>query len=529
MRIPNLLDDDIIPVFLKDQTQADLSLPAALAALSQDLVDSFRDVKRHQLPSVEFLVSHLGVLGVDLGNEGAEIEAAPETWKRRLLALAPASAWNIWNPDPSVAAFMQPGISAKLFEKAVKRRMKYAKSGNGAGFSPDEIGLQITSKNHTVKFSSMAAPTVWNWVVALVEAQTMSGYDGKSLYGIPRMNQGLSTRFKVGTYTDLSVSGKWKADVRRILDSLPEIYREHPHFSAHGKQIGALWTVYWGEDDQVGTQDLHPLYVDVSRRIRLCAEDDGRIFVVMTGTSSTRVPDLDLKGAFGDPWAPLVDANYKLDGKKAAAAALTSLSPTNISLRLLARILVGNEGVQQSRMQRLTSDDHGKKAYFCLDAFLRGQGETNGSHHVTIPVPAPAAFRLGKREGRDELGAISTKMLSLAEAAEQTLRAGVFRYVQAAADKVNFRDDKQSVALFSKVSGRLTLSVSNEFFQHLWAAAETKDLSVWIGRLKELALQELELAFDEGGSKAQLSFKARALATSDFHRSWNNLFNKEAA
>lgn len=522
MRDLSLLTTKVIPVLRKDGTHDALTLPETLAALSDDDVQSFREIKVHQAAAIDLFFAHLGVVLIDLAKDDLGFKADASVWNERLLSIAPESAWKLYSEDPTVSSFMQPGMSRKEFEKTVANK--------GKTFSPDEIGVLIVSKNHTNKFSAMVEPSAWHWIASLIETQTLSGFDGSSLYGIPRMNGGLSTRFRVATYTDLSASGKWNSDVRKVLDALPDIYHDYPHFHKSGKRIAATWALEWDGKEQIKTTDLHPLYVDVCRRLKLGREPDGRLFVVTAGSSGTRIPSLDLKGNFGDPWAPRYNTAFKVDKKgnvKDSAPAYSSLSPNAISVGLLAKIVTGDQGYERSRLQAFVKSDIGKPAFFCLSGILRGQGETYGYHDVVIPIPAAATFRFASRSALDELGSRSRSMLELADKAEQVLKIGVYRFCQPENVDIDFKNSEKSTATFARTSDRFKQAFSAEFFGHLWNAAESGTDEAWIAFLKETAERALEAAFLSGSSRTQLSFKAEAQGRSAFGARWYNVFSKK--
>ncbi len=509
----------MVPIKRKSGGKALVSLPEALEALGNDDIESFLDIKSHQNPAVDLFFAHLGVLGIDIGDEGQDIVCTADVWHRRMLKIAPEQCWDLYAEDPAASCFMQPGMSRKDFEKTVKNKGKI--------HSPDELGLLIVSKNHTVKFSAMPNPSPWNWIVSLIEAQTMSGYDGPTLYGIPRMNGGLSTRFRVATYTDLSASGKWVSDVQKIIRALPDIYREFPHFEENGRRMGAAWASFWDGEQQIPTTDLHPLYVDVSRRIKLGKDMDGRLFAVTAGSSDTRVPHLNLKGVFGDPWAPLVNSSYKENAKKEVDEVLTSLSPSSIPVRVLANIVTGSKEYRQSLLQKFSTHDLGKPAFFCLSTFLRGQGETYGYHDFVIPIPAHAVFRLSDRKETDLLGRRSRQMLSEAASADGALKFGVFRFCQSEKDEIDFKNSSKSEAMFAKASKQFRHVFSGTFFEYLWQSSETGDDTRWIEFLKGEARKILEKTFESGGSRSQLSFKAEAEGRAAFNARWRKLFTVE--
>ncbi|MTH95646.1 hypothetical protein [Roseibium sp. RKSG952] len=521
MNETNLIDDGLIPVTLKSGAAELLTLPIVMELLGKGDIESFREVKAHQSAALHLFLAHLGVLGTSLSDDGLGPLASAETWAERLLKLAPKDCWRIFSENPEDSVFMQPGMPTADFEDTVKSK--------GKTFSPDEIGTLITSKNHTVKFSVMQYPSAWHWVLALIETQTLSGYEGSSLYGIPRMNRGLSTKLCVATYTDISTSGKWKSDVNKILRMLPKIYREYPHFTESGNNIALPWSTFWDGKGQIKTTDLHPLYIDCCRRLKLGKDEAGRLFVVTAGSKCMRIPNLDLKGNFGDPWMPLEDTRHNPKAKKTVEPLYKSISPNSISVELLSRIVLGQSGVKRSPLQEFLEEEAGKPGVFSLSGILRGQGETYGYHDIQIPIPTEAVRRLKRKQERDQIGAFSGIMLELAKNAQEALKFGVYRFCQPENEKIDFRNSDKSEGAFKIASSRFKQAFSNEFFPHLWQVSASEDPKSWKEFLRNTAEDILESTFKSGSSRTQLSFKAEALGKAAFNARWHNLFNKEPA
>lgn len=516
----NLIEDRLIPVTLENGTEESHTLPSVMELLGSGKIKSFRDVKSHQVAALDLFLAHLGVLGTDTSNDGEGLKTTSEVWRVRLLNLAPKDCWRIYSENPEDSVFMQPGMPAAEFQKTVKNK--------GKTFSPDEIGVLIVSKNHTVKFSAMSNPSVWHWVLALIEAQTLSGYDGSSLFGIPRMNGGLSTRLRVANYTDMSASGKWNSDVAKILGILPKIYRDYPHFAKGRNRVTIPWSIFWDGKDQINTKDLHPLYIDCCRRLKLRKDETGRLFAVTAGSKCMRIPNLDLSGNFGDPWAPLVNTKFNPNPKKAVDPVFTSISPNSISVELLSKIVLGQGGVKRSPLQEFSEEDSGKPANFVLSGILRGQGETYGYHDITIPIPTESVRRLRQKQERDRIGVYSGIMLDLAKNAQEAMKVGVYRFCQPENETIDFRNSDKSEAAFKTASAQFRRMFSDQFFPYLWTVSEAEDAASWTIFLKKTAGEILESVFRSGSSRAQLSFKAEALGRSAFNARWHNLFEKES-
>ena len=94
-----------------------------------------------------------------------------------------------------------------------------------------------------------------------------------------------------------------------ILPSSLKTGRTMGYGTTHGlatqQAIPLLWTESWsGGDQSLPLSRLHPLFVEVCRRVRLETRD-GHLYARTAGSKRTRVAASHLKGALGDPWTPV--------------------------------------------------------------------------------------------------------------------------------------------------------------------------------------------------------------------------------
>lgn len=514
----NLLYDAIIPTNGSEGQIVHRTLPETLQALAVGDIIYFCDVKAHQVNAVDYFMAQLAVLAMDRADDGMGLSPGADIWTRRLLSVADEHGWNVFPTHPEIPGFMQPAITVSDLEDALS-------NPDARRLYPDELTVLTKSKNHTTKFSAMSSPTVWHWIVALIEAQTLSGYDGRGNVGGPRLNTGYGTRVKAALYPDLTASSKWTVDVTRILALMPKIYERFPHFEREGRQIGALWMEPWVPGSgSLRVSDLHPLYIDVNRRYRLLLDQRGNMSAVFASLEEPRVPPLDLHGAFGDPWAPAQTLRSS-KGKSDKPIAYQALSPRRLDVRLVNGVLFGAGGYVKSMMQSPV-EKNDKGAFFYIGALIRDKVLTNGYEEFIVWVPAKARKKFGTSE-EDKLGETSSVMLNQASDAEGILKRAIFKYSQAGKADLKFDKAPVSQGLFSKESRILWGEIKHNFYPILWEVDEKGDLGLWEAWLKGQCLARLRHVFSSSNARTQLSFKAESNAMGVFHGLWKKQFNSE--
>ena len=265
----NLLTENLISVVMQGGTVARMTLPGALAALQRDEVAGFEAVQPHQAhPWHAFLVqlAALALEGEELpplvpGRADLPGPADEVIWAARLRRLTPEhpddAPWTLAVEDLAKPAFLQPPVPEgtwKVFKKTLH--------------TPDDLDMLISARNHGLKSSRMRAADVEDWLFALLTLQTFEGYFGNTNWGISRMNGGFATRPGVQLISRPTHGGRWVRDVRVILEN-PDHFREHalPFDPIDGVRL--LWLVPWDGTRSLELRELHPLFIEICRRVRL--------------------------------------------------------------------------------------------------------------------------------------------------------------------------------------------------------------------------------------------------------------------
>lgn len=300
----NLLTEPIVRLDRPDGTRTEESLPGVFAALMDDRVLGFPAQRPHQRHAWHALLVQIGVMAI----QRAGLEGAPgcaEEWRRILGGLTPGypgdEPWHLVIDDMATPAFMQPPAHSADGQPDYRETVD----------TPDSLDMLVTSKNHDLKaaVASLAHPD--DWIFALCTLQTMEGFGGAGNYGISRMNGGLGNRPAFSLAPEGARPGAHVGrDIAALLEFLPEIAAEHPG-AADGLRL--LWTLPWDgtRSEALLIDSLHPLYVEVCRRVRLRSDGDGRLTCVRATSRAARLEGKALKGRTGDPWTP---TSVKKDG-----------------------------------------------------------------------------------------------------------------------------------------------------------------------------------------------------------------------
>jgi CRISPR system Cascade subunit CasA len=339
------------------------SLPGLLAAMAHGAVQGFPALRPHQRPAWHMFLVQLSVLALDAAGH-RDLPADEETWREALRALTPGfpedDPWHLIGVDRTRPAFLQPADPGGLKWSEVA--------------TPDALDMLITSRNHDVKreIARKAAPQ--DWIFALVSLQTMEGYGGGGgrLNGIARMNKGNSSRVLLGLApckpysTGVDPATWWSRDTKTLLDMFCGDVRG-----------GLIWVFPWPEGKTVDISKLHPLFIEVCRRIRLDRIGE-RIFGRKSTSSQPRTSASELKGNTGDPWATV----HLTDGKS------LTLGDRDWTHQLLFELLFKNppEWSVPPLAQRQARDANGSML-LVAEAFARGNSKTDGFKSRVVPVP----------------------------------------------------------------------------------------------------------------------------------------------
>lgn len=224
------------PVFRAETPQgpARLSLPALLAALGKDEVESLPGLQRHQEDAFHIFLCYLA--GAVLARAGQTEPIQPEAfWRKGLLALAAGceDAWALVVEDPTQPAFLQTPVPNKADFGAFKPKAE----------TPDELDVLQVAKNHDVKAQRARVAEAENWAYSLISLQTMTGLMGRGNYGISRMNSGTGSRLRVGAVYAAGIGPQWRRDVSKLLAHRPTLL-DGPWGYQNGGTV-LMWLLPW--------------------------------------------------------------------------------------------------------------------------------------------------------------------------------------------------------------------------------------------------------------------------------------------
>lgn len=363
----NLLTDPIISVSAGGGNQK-LSLPGLLGAMARLEVTGFPAMRPHQGAAWHMFLVQLGALA--LWNE--DQRAAPEEegeWELLLRNLTAEfvndEPWRLIVDVPSRPAFLQPPRPDNLKWEPVS--------------TPDGLDMLVTSRNWDIKRAIARQNKPEDWLFALVSLQTMEGFMGRGNYGIARMNGGAASRMLLGlapgSACDMTVSPSawWCRDVNCLLSEPRE-----PHAGTLGGPA-LLWSLPWEEGEQLQVGDLDPWFIEACRRVRL-VEVSRTISAQRSNSKKARLDAKALQGNVGDPWAPV----EKDDGKS------FTLGASGFTYRQVYSLLYSGDW----KVPVLAKHGPAETGDMVLvaQAFVRGQGKTEGWHERRIAVPKPAFF-----------------------------------------------------------------------------------------------------------------------------------------
>ncbi|WP_022835514.1 type I-E CRISPR-associated protein Cse1/CasA [Salisaeta longa] len=493
----SLLDDPLFRARSADDAVEALTLPAVLHRLADadaPAITSFEALQAHQQqPWYQFLVQ-LGALCAARAM-GGPVPASPKRWRTALLALADdnGAAWHLVVDDLAQPAFLQPPVP----------------EGRLDGFkddlpTPDTLDYLVASKNHDLKVARITQPRPAHWIYALITLQTLEGYSGRYNYGIARMNGGLGNRPLVGLSPALEWGRRFRRDVQVLLDARGSLAER---YDLNGPAL--LWTIPWdgAKNSTLSLEALDPYFIEVCRRIRFTADEDGTLTCWRTSTKAARIdaPD-DLNGITGDPWTPI---------DKGEAKALT-LGGNGFTYQKLHQILLSGDYQKPPALEVRAGDDG--LLYLVAQTLVRGQGKTEGLHHRIVAVPKKVATLFGRKTEREQLAARAQARIEQAGTVQSKV---LYRAVGTLLNGGNPDDvDGDAVQPWLEAFDR---AVDNAFFPKLWASVAMdpdEAAADWQRVLRDAAETQFHDAETRTPRTATRYWRARSTAQSIF---WGTL------
>lgn len=389
----NLLTDPLIRYRHSGGTVRDASLPEVYAALMADEVEAFPALRPHQRHAWHAFLVQLGAMV--LHRAGMDAPPDVDEWRRIIRAMTPDwpddEPWQLVVDEITRPAFMQPPASSGERWKDFKNTVS----------TPDGLDMLVTSKNHDLKSEVAEQGRSDDWLFALITLQTTEGFGGAGNYGISRMNGGLGNRSAFALAPSVLKPGAHvRRDIEALMEFLPDILAGHPGFGH-----ALLWVLPWDGNavEALTLNRLHPLYVEVCRRIRLKLDPSGNVSAVRTSSKAARIEAKSLNGLTGDPWA-MVDHRDKKGDK-----ALT-LPGGGFTYKRVADYLTSSDYDRPALMRPTESERRSTQSMEVVArAMVRGQGKTEGYHERRVPVRyrLVSAMMGRNRADLDDIGRIA--------------------------------------------------------------------------------------------------------------------------
>jgi len=509
----NLLTE---PIF-RTQTnrrQQTLSLPALLAALGRDEIESLPGLQRHQEDPFHIFLCYLAAAVLD--RQGLSDPRQSEGfWRdgiRQLTGREDDAAWTLVVEDITKPAFMQPCLTSKsLLEKLIPKAT-----------TPDELDVLQLAKNHDVKSTRAIHPNPEDWVYSLISLQTTVGHMGRGNYGIARMNSGTGSRICVGLVYKTSLGGRWIGDTTKLLEYRPIILGGKWLYRADGLVL--TWVKPWNLETSLSTKELDPFFIESARARRLLYDKEKIVVLGGDGGTTRHINAETQKGVMGDPWAPIVDG-----GDKALTARASVFSPENVR-----NMIFSMNGFLAPFMLK---PDRDKGACYFKGSVLvpDGMGKTDGFYEEEIQIPGKASFILfsgGKK--CDQLAAASEEGLSDSYKMQRNvLRAALFSLLEGGPHKQSKgkKHRREIEAWVTQATRNFTEAWSRDYFDWLWRTLDHEDEDQarreWLTALKEKAETVLEEAIsrlpERQGRRYRAQVKARGLFFGSLYKQFPEL------
>lgn len=487
-----------------------MSLPHLLEALGNDSVESFPGIQRHQEDGFHVFLCYLAAAVLARQGDTGSRQAA-DYWMRGLRVLsgrADDAAWTLVVPELDQPAFMQPpvleGDRSRLQLKA---------------WTPDELDLLVTAKDHDVKMRRATRAPADTWVYTLVNLQTMGGFSGRGQMGIARMNSGFGNRLIVEVVRSFRPGIRWRDGVSRVMGLRGDLLMGDYGYRDDG--VVLLWTEPWDGQTSLNLSQMDPFFIEICRRVRLRYESNGNLVADGLPSDVARINAKPLLGVLGDPWLPV-------DTSKGDPKALT-ISGRGLTPDMLRRLLFQDD-VTLSALQQ-PDKAWQDMCWLTASVLVRGQGKTDGFYEQRIRIPPRVVPRIfGAREARQPLADLARGGIEAAgKMRNRVLKVAVFALIQGGPDKVKL-DHDVTEAWWTRVSGDFEQRWSSGYLPWLWTAAEADSATgrdqarlEWAHTLQKWALESLAEAERRLPQHRGRHFRAITEARRTFYRM---LYNK---
>jgi CRISPR system Cascade subunit CasA len=486
----NFLEEQLITAASADGQKSRYSLPGVMGGLVRGQIASFPSLRTHQRHVWHAFLVQIATLALERAGKGSPPDSEAG-WRQLLRALTPqwpgGEPWSLAIADARQPAILQAPIPGKdLSDFRVVE-------------TPDKLDMLVTSKNHDLKAERMIKNAPEDWLFALVSLQTQDGIMGAGKYGVSRMNGGYGSRPMFGIDLAGSPGFRFRRDVAMLL-SPNEDYNPNG-LCRNG--LALLWLIPWDGSKTIAFKGVHPLYIEICRRVRLKLAGD-RIFAMETGSTAPRISGAaELKGNTGDPWTPI-----SAEGKA------FSVSREGFSYRKLADLLDPAK-FRLPPLARLFGSDPVEGAELVAESICRGQGKTEGYHERRIPIPKNALNIIASSQSAASM--LADKRAAALSEIRTALRSGLFVLSQGGADRTSA--GKEAAKKFAEPwLERFERAADRSFLNELWDEASASECArediyiKWLKAQLSFAQGLLSEAFQAFPYPAARRYHARAQA-----------------
>jgi CRISPR system Cascade subunit CasA len=489
-----------------------LNLSQVFAALSRGENLVFTHLRPHQQAPWHAFLVQLAYLALEKAAL-ADPPQAEADWTRLLLALSDGqpSAWQLCADDWQRPAFLQPPCSPG-------RETDYKATADSA----QALDLLVTSRNFDEKAEKVAgfAPRqIDAWVYALVALQGGAPFQGAGNYSSMRMNGGFSARPQFRLAFERGTGPEFLRDLRALIENFGSIWDKAGDIGS-GRCLPLLWLEPW-DDAALPLADVHPLALEVCRRVRLRRED-GLLVLRRASSKSMRVAAKELLGAVHDPWIPLMLGG---DAIKALTVQADGLSYRRLSTVLLDRSVCKLPLLAQPTAAERTA---GRPATLVAQVLVGGQGRTDGLLRRELLMPMPVLRAL--TDGDARLAQRSNAFVQLAsQASGKVLRPALMQFIDGSDDVDWQHPDPARMA--APWLARLEVEIDSHFFTTLFdgIACELSDEAAqdaWEGVLRQAVITTFNAACEALPTRNSSPLFAHARAERLLHSAWLKQFGR---
>jgi CRISPR system Cascade subunit CasA len=323
-------------------------------------------------------------------------------------------------------------------------------------------------------------------------------------------------------------------DVRRLLALRNRVLDDYPFYPRSGG-LGLVWLVPWDGRVPLSPSALDPLYVEICRRVRLCARPGGGLTALVTGSAAARVDAKALSGRTGDPWTPLMADG---DARKALTVDASGFSYKRL-VPLLFPPATDPKAPVRAPLQLLADDDAPAGLRIVARAVVRGQGKTEGYHEREVPVSQTLRRFLGAAQATDEAAAVAAARVSDASTfARRVLYPAVLTvYTAAPSARERARDDDTAKRRAGAALTTFDGAVDTRFFADLDeelanagdAEAQREVRRRWLLALRDLGRGILNDVLRAAPTAAMRHYRTSARAQRRFDAAFRHHFGDRTA